>query len=96
MENNELQLEFFNYLKSTLPAHLSLADELCDLLNISADSAYRRLRGEKSLTFSELKTICEKFHVSLDQVLNLQNDTVAFQLRQQMLMDDASKFFKLL
>ena len=78
MENNELQLEFFNYLKSTLPAHVSLADELCDLLNISADSAYRRLRGEKSLAFSELKIICEKFHVSLDQVLNLQNDTVAF------------------
>jgi len=78
MENNQLQLEFFNYLKSTLPAHVSLADELCDLLNISADSAYRRLRGEKSLSFSELKLICEKFHVSLDQVLNLQNDTVAF------------------
>jgi len=78
MESNQLQLEFFNYLKSTLPAHVSLADALCDLLDISADSAYRRLRGEKSLTFSELKTICEKYHVSLDQVLNLQNDTVAF------------------
>jgi BetR domain len=78
METNQLQQEFFIYLKSTLPTHLSLADELCDVLNISADSAYRRLRGEKSLTFAELKTICEKFHVSLDQVLNLQNDTVAF------------------
>jgi|SRR5687767_4912702 len=78
METNPLQQEFFTYLKSTLPTHLSLADELCDLLHISADSAYRRLRGEKSLTFAELKVICEKYHVSLDQVLNLQNDTVAF------------------
>jgi len=78
MEPNELQQEFFNHLKSTLPTHISLADELCDLLDISADSAYRRLRGEKSLTFAELKAICEKYHVSLDQVLNLQNDTVAF------------------
>ena len=78
METNQLQQEFFTYLKSTLPIHISLADELCDLFNISADSAYRRLRGEKSLTFAELRTICEKFHVSLDQVLNLQNDTVAF------------------
>jgi hypothetical protein len=78
MESNELQLEFFKYLKSTLPAHVSLADELCDLLKISADSAYRRLRGEKALTFSELKILCEKFQVSLDQVLNLKNDTVAF------------------
>jgi hypothetical protein len=78
MEPNELQQEFFNHLKSTLPTHISLADELCDLLDISADSAYRRLRGEKSLTFAELKAICEKYHVSLDQVLNLENDTVAF------------------
>ena len=78
MENNQLQLDFFNYLKSTLPPHISLADELCDLLDISTDSAYRRLRGEKPLTFSEIKVIAEKFHVSLDQVLNLQNDTVAF------------------
>lgn len=78
METNQLQLDFFTYLKSTLPQHVSLADELCDLLNISSDSAYRRLRGEKSLTFSELKIICEKFHISIDQVLNLQNDTVAF------------------
>lgn len=78
MESNQLQLEFFTHLKSMLPQHISLADELCDLLDISADSAYRRLRGEKSLTFAELKVICEKYHVSLDQVLNLQNDTVAF------------------
>lgn len=78
MKGNQLQQEFFTYLKSTLPAHVSLADELCDLLKISADSAYRRLRGEKALTFSELKVLCDKFHVSLDQVLNLKNDTVAF------------------
>ena len=78
MEANQLQIEFFTHLKSVLPPHVSIADELCDLLDISSDSAYRRLRGEKSLTFAELKIICEKYHVSLDQVLNLQNDTVAF------------------
>jgi len=55
MEATELQQIFFNHLKSALPAHVSIADELCDLLGISADSAYRRLRGEKPLTLYELK-----------------------------------------
>ena len=79
MEAAELQQVFFNHLKSALPAHVSIADELCDLLGISADSAYRRLRGEKPLTLYELKLICEKYKMSVDQVLQLQNDSILFQ-----------------
>jgi len=32
-----------------------MADEVAELLNISNDSAYRRIRGEKLLYFGELK-----------------------------------------
>jgi hypothetical protein len=78
MEANGLQQQLFNHLKEILPRHLSLADELSDLLNISADSAYRRIRGEKQLTISEMKLICGKYHISLDQFLHLDNDTVVF------------------
>jgi len=61
---------------------MSLADELCDLLDISPDSAYRRIRGEKPLALDELKRICERYHISLDQVLQLQNDAVVFRTSQ--------------
>jgi hypothetical protein len=73
----DLQQQLFNFIKSSQP-HMSLADELCDLLDISPDSAYRRIRGEKPLTLNELKRICERYHISLDQVLQLQNDAVVF------------------
>jgi len=73
----DLQLQLFNFIKGSQP-HISLADELCDLLEISHDSAYRRIRGEKPLTLNELKRICERYHISLDQVLQLQNDAVVF------------------
>jgi len=73
----DLQQQLFSFLKSSQP-HISLADELCDLLDISHDSAYRRIRGEKPLTLNELKRICERYHISLDQVLQLQNDAVVF------------------
>jgi len=73
----DLQQQLFSFIKSSQP-HISLADELCDLLDISHDSAYRRIRGEKPLTLDELKRICERYHISLDQVLQLQNDAVVF------------------
>ncbi len=79
MESIEVQQQFFNHLKSSLPAHVSVVDELCDLLGISHDSAYRRIRGEKPLALNELKLICDKYHLSVDQLLNLENDSVLFQ-----------------
>lgn len=79
METSELQQQLFSHLKDNLPAHLSLVDELCDLLDLSADSVYRRIRGEKPITLTELKMICEHYHLSIDQLLQLQNESVLFQ-----------------
>ncbi|MEO7984730.1 MAG: helix-turn-helix domain-containing protein, partial [Bacteroidota bacterium] len=69
MENNEVQQQLFNILKENLPPHLSLVDELGSLLGLSADSVYRRIRGEKPIDLFELKKICEHYHLSLDQLL---------------------------
>jgi hypothetical protein len=79
MATTDLQQQLFNVIKTSLPSHISLAEELSDVLGLSADSVYRRIRGEKPLSLSELKMICEKFHLSLDQVLQLENDSVVFQ-----------------
>jgi hypothetical protein len=79
METNEVQQQLFSYLKENLPPHLSVVDELCDLLDLSADSVYRRIRGEKPISISELKRICERYHLSIDQMLQLQNESVLFQ-----------------
>ncbi|MBK8312115.1 MAG: hypothetical protein IPL04_15610 [Chitinophagaceae bacterium] len=78
MESNQLQQQLFSFLKECIPPHLSLVEELCDLLNLSHDSVYRRIRGEKPITLAELKIICEKYHISLDQLLQLENESVLF------------------
>lgn len=78
METTELQQQLFSFLKDNLPPHLSLVDELGDLLGVGSDSVYRRIRGEKPVTLMELKKICEHFHLSLDQLLQLKNDSVVF------------------
>jgi hypothetical protein len=71
MENNQLQVMFFQFVKSKLPSHLSLVDELADLLEISIDSAYRRIRGEKMISLEEISKIASHFKLSIDQLLNL-------------------------
>ncbi|HEY4327114.1 MAG TPA: helix-turn-helix domain-containing protein [Mucilaginibacter sp.] len=79
MESNELQQSFFNYIKSKIPAHISLADEIANLLNISNDSAYRRIRGEKVISLEEINKLAGHFKLSLDQILGLKgSDSIVF------------------
>lgn len=82
MENpNSAQQLFFQHVKDILPPHLSLVDEIAGLLEISNDSAYRRIRGEKAISFEELRTLCSHFRISLDQLLHLKSDTLLFEGR---------------
>ncbi len=78
MESNNSQLLFFQHIKSILPEHISFVDEIAELLNISNDSAYRRIRGDKPISFEELKTLCSHYKISLDQLLNLQSNNFIF------------------
>lgn len=78
METNQTQQLFFNHIKSKLPLHLSVVDEVAALLNISNDSAYRRIRGEKPIGLDEVQTLCNRYQVSLDQLLQIQSNTVIF------------------
>ena len=78
MDPNQIQQLFFNHIRSKLPAHLSFVDEVAELLNISNDSAYRRIRGEKPLGLDEVQVLCNKYRISLDQLLQLNTNTVIF------------------
>lgn len=42
MSPSNIQVLFFQHLKMQLPPHLSMADEVANLLEISNDSAYRK------------------------------------------------------
>lgn len=78
MQALELQTGFFKLIKERLPAHMSLVHEIAQLLNISSDSAYRRIRGEKTLRFDEIQLLVSHFKISLDQFFQLPSDTYFF------------------
>jgi hypothetical protein len=78
MEPASIQVLFFQHLKTTLPAHLSLVENVAELLKISIDSAYRRIRGEKPISFDDLKILCTHYSISLDQFVHIQTDSIVF------------------
>jgi len=71
MDSIELQQSFFSYIRTRIPSNISLADEVATVLNISNDSAYRRIRGEKLISLEEISKLAVHFKLSLDQVFNL-------------------------
>lgn len=76
--NSAVQDEFIARLKQALAPGIGLAEEIADLLDVSIDSAYRRVRGETSLTLDEIYTIARKYSISVDEVFGSRGDTVTF------------------
>ena len=75
----ELQQQLFQIIKGRMASELSVAEEIAALLEISTDSAYRRIRGEKTVTFDELYTIATRYRISLDQLMSINTGTILFE-----------------
>lgn len=69
MSPAELQQNLFRQVKDRLPKHVSMPEEIASLLGISADSAYRRIRGEKPMDLGELALVCSTYKLSLDALV---------------------------
>jgi hypothetical protein len=75
----DVQSAFIQLLKDRMPNHLSLVDELADALDLSTDSAYRRMRGETQLTLQEVEKLCSLYKISIDSVINTHEEIVPFE-----------------
>lgn len=72
------QEKFVARLKLSVSNNLNLADELADLLNISTDSIYRRLRGQSSFSLDEVMVITEKYGIPMDGLFASDKSHVSF------------------
>jgi len=77
-DNVSVQKDLFEMVRQRLAPNLSLAHEISLLLNISYDSAYRRIRGDQFLSLDELIKICSEFHISMDNICNSGSQNVSF------------------
>ena len=77
-ESRELQAHFLKGIEDIIPANTSLVNELTDVLEISMDSAYRRMRGETLLTIDEINRLCEHYRISFDAFTQVKSGMVTF------------------
>jgi len=75
---SSLQTLFFQHIKGLIPVNISMVEEVAEILGISTDSAYRRIRGEKSIALEEVQKLCGHFKISMDFLMNLQSDAFIF------------------
>lgn len=78
MSADKRQQDLFQHIKINLSPHLSLVETVATLLDLSSDSAYRRIRGEKTLSFDELSVLASHFNISLDNFLHIQSGSTLF------------------
>ncbi len=68
----------FQRIREKLPLQDSLADTVSEILHVSSDSAYRRIRGETLLLFDEAIALCKHFNLSLDKLADTKSNDVLF------------------
>ncbi len=78
---NNIQAAFLEQIRNRIPENVAFADELAELLNISRDSAYRRIRGETVLSLDEVKKLYDRYGVSIDSILSPSSNMALFHHR---------------
>jgi hypothetical protein len=78
IDSRGIQIQFLNRIQDVIPPDTSLVMELSDLLNISTDSAYRRMRGETMLSIEEIIILCDTFQISFDAISRKEAGLVTF------------------
>lgn len=73
----DIQAILFQQIKEQLKNE-TLGHLLPDILNLSQDAVYRRLRGETPLTIHEVQKLCQQFNISLDALMHLERNSALF------------------
>lgn len=79
MQTHRVQELLFDRIRESIPPQSSMVDLIAELLHISTDSAYRRIRGETPLVMDEAAALCSHFSFSFDQLLGVKAHDVLFQ-----------------
>nr|WP_319398313.1 helix-turn-helix transcriptional regulator [uncultured Carboxylicivirga sp.] len=74
----DIQTKLFDLIREKIANNLSLAQEVAEILGISNDSAYRRIRGEKTLSLDEASQLCSYYNCSMDQFIAQQSSFLTF------------------
>ncbi|MDC1211998.1 hypothetical protein N8Z73_00815 [bacterium] len=78
MNATDLQQSIFSWLQKHGRTKEPLVHELAELFDVSQDSIYRRMRGEKVLSLEELWMLYQEFDFSLEEVVSSSKSRLVF------------------
>jgi hypothetical protein len=73
-----IQKQFLQKIEDLISKETSLVFELSELLGISTDSVYRRMRAETMMTLDEIIKVCNHYNVSFDAFSKTESGMVTF------------------
>ncbi|MFZ4798248.1 MAG: hypothetical protein ACOYMA_12200 [Bacteroidia bacterium] len=73
-----IQDQFINKIKAVIPTNENLVQSISDVLNLSVDSTYRRIRGEKLFNIEEVAILCKTFKIKFDEEVELFSNKATF------------------
>ncbi|HCO67970.1 MAG TPA: hypothetical protein DIT04_09495 [Dysgonomonas sp.] len=76
MKEKDLHEKFVDYLHSLYPSKKELINILEDILKIERESISRRLKGQVFFTANEIGKIAEKLNISLNYIMDNNNDSI--------------------
>ena len=74
----DIQATLFNLIKEKIGTSDSIGGLLPDVLNLSQDAVYRRLRGDTPLNIYEIQKLCQYFNISFDELVEINSNRVTF------------------
>ncbi len=97
MEDSSIQQRLLGLVQDQTPDKYSLVYELSELLGLSTDSVYRRLRSETLLDIAEIQKICLHYNISFDSVCGCEDSgLVSFQYKPVKDLSDFNNWFTVL
>lgn len=93
---NQEEEILYNFIKSKLPKNVSFINVIADVLDISYDSAYRRVKGSTILSMKEALQLSNHFKFNLNDLVNSELDstnTVFIEKSHGVISDDFMSVF---
>jgi len=88
--------ELSNKILNRIPPHIKAPEYLAEVLNLSKESVYRRLKGLIPFTFEEIILLSVKLDFSMDELLKGdKNEQVIFNLHNNKLIEAHDGFLKI-
>ncbi len=81
MENRPYQALLLDKIKDLIDERQTLIDHVMDVLDLSKDSGYRRIRGETALSFDEAILLAQHFGIALNEITGHADNSAIFRRR---------------